>query len=303
MTAASPEITAPDLLTPDASPPGRLSDAGSGLRRILFLAGLILAILFLAPLLWTAVTSIKPPAEASAAPPTGLPTRVDWSNYQTLTTYGEGIISYLLNSIVVSLITITGTLVIGTLAGYGFSRFRFPLKGTLFLVILATLMVPFQSIVIPLFVVLKNLGLTNSLLGVGLVYITFQLPFSIFVMRNAFDRVPRELEESALVDGCTQPRMLGSVMLPLVMPGLVTIGLFAFLAAWNEFFAALILLTKQTSFTLPILLLSARQGLWFTIDWGALQAGVTITMIPCLVFYVVLQRYYVSGLSSGAVKA
>jgi multiple sugar transport system permease protein len=91
-------------------------------------------------------------------------------------------------------------------------------------------------------------------------------------------------------------------MLPLVMPGLVTIGLFAFLAAWNEFFAALILLTNQKSFTLPILLLSARQGLWGNIEWGALQAGVTITMLPCLVFYIVLQRYYVSGLSSGAVK-
>lgn len=302
MTAVSPSVTTGDLPAPDALPPGRLSDAGSGWRRVLFLGGLVLAILFLTPLLWTAVTSIKPAVEASAAPPTGLPSRIDWSNYQTLMTYGEGIVSYLLNSIVVSLITIIGTLVIGTFAGYGFSRFRFPLKGTLFLVILATLMVPFQSIVIPLFVVLKNLGLTNSLLGLGLVYVTFHLPFSIFVMRNAFDRVPRELEESAAVDGCSQLHMLRSVMLPLVMPGLVTIGLFAFLAAWNEFFAALILLTKETSFTLPILLLSARQGLWGTIDWGALQAGVTITMIPSFVFYVVLQRYYISGLSVGAVK-
>ncbi len=269
---------------------------------VLFLGGLVLALLFLAPLAWTAITSVKPPIEASAAPPTGLPSRLDVGNYETLTTYGEGIVSYLLNSIIVSVITISGTITIGTLAGYGFSRFRFPLKNTAFLVILATLMIPFQSIVIPLFVVLKQLGLTNSLVGVGLVYITFQLPFSIFVMRNAFDRVPRELEESALVDGCSQPRMLRSIMLPVVMPGVVTIGLFAFLAAWNEFFAALILLTKQTSFTLPILLISARQGLWNNIDWGALQAGVTITMIPCLVFYLILQRYYVSGLTAGAVK-
>jgi multiple sugar transport system permease protein len=268
----------------------------------LFLLGLVLAILFLAPLVWTAVTSVKPPAEAAAAPPTGLPTRIDWSNYETLTTYGEGIVTYLWNSIIVSLITIAGTVVIGTLAGYGFSRFEFPFKGVVFIVILATLMIPFQSVVIPLFVVLKQLNLTNSLLGVGLVYITFQLPFSIFIMRNAFDKVPRELEESAIIDGASQPRMLLNVMLPLVMPGLVTIGLFAFLAAWNEFFGALILLTSQKSFTLPILLLSARQGLWYNIDWGALQAGVTITMIPCLVFYVLLQRYYVSGLSAGAVK-
>lgn len=279
---------------------GRL--ARRGLRDAIFLAGLVVAVLFVAPLIWTAITSVKPPTEASAAPPTGLPSRIDGANYETLTTYGEGILAYLANSVVVSAITIMGTVLIGTLAGYGFSRFSFPLKNVAFLVILATLMIPFQSVVIPMFVVLKQLGLTNSLLGVALVYITFQLPFSVFVMRNAFDRVPRELEESALVDGCSQGRMLRSVMLPLVMPGVVTIGLFAFLAAWNEFFAALILLTNQKSFTLPILLLSARQGLWNNIDWGALQAGVTITMIPCLVFYVVLQRYYVSGLTAGSVK-
>lgn len=270
--------------------------------RVLFLLGLVAALLFVAPLAWTAVTSVKPPIEASAAPPTGLPSRIDWGNYRTLTTYGEGILTYLWNSIIVSSITIAGTLLVGTLAGYGFSRFRFPLKDLAFIAILATLMIPFQSVAIPLFVVLKQMGLTNSLVGVGLVYITFQLPFSIFVMRNAFDKVPREIEESAIVDGATQARMLRSVMLPLVMPALVTIGLFAFLAAWNEFFGALILLTNQKSFTLPILLLSARQGVWNNIDWGALQAGVTITMVPCLIFYVVLQRYYVGGLSAGAVK-
>jgi multiple sugar transport system permease protein len=277
-------------------------EPGRNWRRLVFGLGLVVALLFVAPLIWTVVTSVKPPSEASQAPPSGLPSRIDWGNYETLTTYGEGIVTYLLNSVVVASITIVGTLLIGTLAGYGFSRFNFPLKNTAFIVILATLMIPFQSIVIPLFVVLKQLGLVNSLLGVGLVYITFQLPFSTFVMRNAFDRVPREIDETAIVDGASQLRLLRSVMLPLVLPGLVTIGLFAFLAAWNEFFAALILLTDQKSFTLPILLLSARQGVWNNIDWGALQAGVTITMIPCLVFYVLLQRYYVSGLSAGAVK-
>jgi len=279
---------------------GRLAAAAG--RRILFPAGLVLALLSLAPLAWTAITSIKPPIEASAAPPTGLPSRVDLSNYQTLTTYGEGIVTYLVNSIVVSSLTIVGTLVIATLAGYGFSRFKFPLKGPLFVILLATIMIPFQSILIPLFVVLKALGLTNSLVGLSLVYITFQLPFSVFIMRNAFDRVPREIEESALVDGCDQPRMLVRIMVPLVMPGIVTVGLFAFLAAWNEFFAALVLLTNAKQFTLPIMLLSARTGVWNNVDWGALQAGVTIAMIPCLVFYVVLQRYYVGGLTSGSIK-
>lgn len=271
-------------------------------HQALFLAGLSLALAFLAPLFWTAVSSVKPPGEANAAPPTGFPSRLDFTNYGTLAYYGSGILTYLFNSLQVSAITIGGTLVIATLAGYGFSRFRFPLKGPLFVLILALLMIPFQSLAIPMFILLKALGLTNSLVGVGLVYITFQLPFSIFVMRIAFGNIHREIEEAALVDGCSQLQVLVRVMLPQVVPGLVTIALFAFLAAWNEFFAAFILLTQQTSFTLPIMLLSAQGGVWFSINWGALQAGVTIAMIPSLVFYILLQRYYIEGVSTGAVK-
>ena len=272
-------------------------------RAILFFGGLLLAILFISPMLWAAVVSVMPATQTAKGPPPFLPESIDLSNFQRLAEYGAGIGNYLWNSIVVSVITIVVTLLVGTLGGYGFSRFEFPFKGLLFIVILTTLMIPFQSILIPLFIVLKNLGLLNTLLGVGLVYSTFQMPFSVFVMRNSFDRVPRELEEAATMDGASQLRMLRSVMLPIVMPGVVTIGLFAFLAAWNEFFAALILLTKESSFTLPILLNATRQGLWGTIEWGALQAGVVITMVPCLVFYILLQRYYVSGLQSGAVKS
>jgi multiple sugar transport system permease protein len=268
----------------------------------IFFGGFVLALVFVAPLVWSAVTSVKPPGEAASGS-IALPSTLSAANYERLTAYGAGIITYLANSIIVSGITIVGTLVVGTLAGYGFSRFDFPFKNVFFLVILATLMIPFQSLLIPLFVVLRQLGLTNSLLGLALVYIMLQLPFSIFVMRNSFDRIPRELEEAAVTDGAGQLRLLRSVMIPMVVPGIVTIGLFAFLLAWNEFFAALILLTNEATFTLPILLLSARQGLWFTIEWGSLQAGVVITMIPCLVFYVLLQRYYIGGLQSGAVKA
>lgn len=274
-----------------------------GRHGLLFLVGFVLALLFAMPMVWAAIASVMPPGQAAKGPPPWLPTIVDTGNYQALGSYGAGIGNYIVNSVIVASITIIGTLLVGTLGGYGFSRFDFPGKGVLFLVILATLMVPFQSILIPLFMWLKQLGLLNTLLGVGLVYVTFQLPFSVFVMRNSFDKVPRELEEAAVVDGAGQIRTLRAVMLPMVMPGVVTIGLFAFLTAWNEFFAALILLTKESSFTLPVLLNATRQGLYGTIEWGALQAGVVITMVPCLIFYVLLQRYYVSGLQSGAVKS
>jgi multiple sugar transport system permease protein len=293
MDAASDRTTAP--------PPRRRRRLDAR-RESLFLVGFVLALLFALPMVWAAIVSVMPPEQAAKGPPPWLPESLDGGNYDALAAYGSGIGNYVLNSVIVASITVVGTLLVGTLGGYGFSRFEFPLKGPLFLVILATLMIPFQSILIPLFIVLKNLGLTNSLLGVGLVYVTLQLPFSVFVMRNSFDKVPRELEEAAVMDGAGQLTTLRRVMLPVVMPGVVTIGLFAFLTAWNEFFAALILLTKETSFTLPVLLNATRQGLYGTINWGALQAGVVITMVPCLVFYVLLQRYYVSGLQSGAVK-
>jgi len=135
------------------------------------------------------------------------------------------------------------------------------------------------------------------------VYITFQLPFEIFMMRNAFDSVPQEIEEAALVDGCGAFGAMRRVMLPIVAPGIVTVVMFAFLAAWNEFLAALILLGSQEKFTLPIMLLSAQSGVYGTVNWGALQAGVTITMLPAAALFLILQRYYIAGLASGAVKA
>ncbi len=296
-------MTASTVHSPVADVPATHRGHPNRRLMLLFLVGFVLALLFAMPMVWAAIASVMPPAQAAKGPPPWLPETLDTGNYEKLAEYGAGIGNYIFNSVIVATITIVGTLVVGTLGGYGFSRFEFPGKGVLFLVILATLMVPFQSILIPLFMWLKALGLLNTLLGVGLVYVTFQLPFSVFVMRNSFDKVPRELEDAAMVDGAGQLRTLRAVMLPIVMPGLVTIGLFAFLTAWNEFFAALILLTKESSFTLPVLLNSARQGLYGTVEWGALQAGVVITMVPCLVFYVLLQRYYVSGLQSGAVKS
>jgi multiple sugar transport system permease protein len=283
-------------------PPGRRFGFLRRLGGWGYIGAFLLALLFISPLVWSAVTSVKPPGEAVTAP-MALPSEISTANYDRLRDYGAGITTYVANSIFVSGIAVIGTLIIGTMAGYGFSRFDFRFKNALFIVILATLMIPFQALMIPLFIVLRQLGLTNDLFGLAMVYIMFQLPFSVFVMRNSFDRVPRELEEAAIVDGAGQIRLLVGVMAPMVLPGIVTIGLFAFLLAWNEFFAALILLTHQDTFTLPILLLSARQGLWNTVEWGSLQAGVVITMIPCLIFYFLLQRFYVSGLQSGAVKA
>lgn len=261
------------------------------------------ALLFVAPIAWTALSSLKPAEEAAQPPLPPWPTTgLSLDTYTALNGFGAGVLTHFLNSLLVAIGAVAITCTVSLLAGYGFSRFRFPLRNLLFIAIMVTIMIPFQSILTPLFLVLSALGLQNSLAGLALVYVTLQLPFSVFMMRNAFDAVPREIDEAARIDGCGPFAMLPRVLLPLVRPSLVTVAIFAFLASWNEFLAALVFLSDNDKYTLPVLMSALRSGLYGSIDWGAVQAGVTVMMVPCLLIFLVLQRYYVRGLTAGAVK-
>ncbi|RUW18606.1 carbohydrate ABC transporter permease [Mesorhizobium sp. M4B.F.Ca.ET.215.01.1.1] len=267
------------------------------------LTGIIASLLFLAPIVWTVLSAFKPSQEARQPPLPPWPTTgFSVENYGTLNTFGDGLWLPAQNSIYVSVMTVVFSVIVSVLAGYGFSRFRFPFKDLLFVIILSTIMIPFQSILTPIFLVLTKVGLHNTLTGLVFVYVTLQLPFSIFMMRNAFDAVSREIEEAARMDGANNVTMLLQVMLPLVWPGIVTIALFAFLGAWNEFLAALVLMTDQSKFTLPIMMTALQSGRFGAIDWGAVQAGVTVMMVPCLILFLALQRFYIRGLMAGAVK-
>jgi multiple sugar transport system permease protein len=281
--------------------------ANGGRRLTTFVAehgiGLFAAALFVAPIAWTVLSTFKPPLEARQPPLPPWPTTgFSVENYVTLNCFGDGLWLSAQNSITVASMTVVLSVIISALAGYGFSRFRFPLKNPLFVVILSTIMIPFQSILTPIFLVLTRLGLHNTLTGLVGVYVTLQLPFSIFMMRNAFDAVPREIEEAARMDGANSVALLLKVMLPLVWPGVVTVALFAFLSAWNEFLGALVLMTEKSKFTLPVMMTAVQAGHFGAIDWGAVQAGVTVMMIPCLVLFLLLQRFYIRGLTAGAVK-
>ena len=276
-------------------------------RSSLYVLCVTLAILFLLPIIFSALNSFKSPAEASAVPPTYLPSSFSFESYLDLYYYGVGVFQYVFNSAAVAIFTVIGTIVLSTLAGYGFSRFDFPGKNALFILVLLTLMIPFQAILTPLFILFVKVKLNNTLLGLALVYITFQLPFGIFVMRNTFDMVPREIEEAALLDGCNTFEMLWRVMLIPVRPGIITVAIFTFINSWNEFLAALILMTDESKFTLPVMLTAVRAEGAGTVgsaavDWGALQAGVTVNIIPCLILFLFLQRYYIKGLMGGSVK-
>jgi multiple sugar transport system permease protein len=250
----------------------------------------LLVVFFIGPMLWVAFGSIRDGD------------RISGTNYHRLVTYGAGLWTYLANTGVVVLITVVGSVAISILAGYAFARIKFPGSNVLFVGILAILMVPHTSLLIPLYIWLARIGLGNSLVGVALVMVMYQMPFSVFMMRNSFAGVPRELEEAALIDGCRPFGALIRVVLPAVAPGLVTVALFAFLASWNEFVTPLILLNDGHRYTLPLALVNLVQGDWGSVDFGALQAGVVISAAPCVLLFFLLQRAFVSGFTNGAVK-
>lgn len=260
------------------------------------------ALVFVVPLLWPILRSFEPNLLVTA-PPSGADfTHLTLGNYRALFGGNVHILGSVLNSVVVTLGAVALTCVLSTLGGYGFGRFRFRGQSVLFILILSTLMLPFQAIITPLFLELHVLHLTNSLYGLILVYTTFNLPLGLFIMRNSFREIPREIDESAQVDGASTTRLLLRVMLPLVVPGMVTVCILTFLFSWTEFLAALTLLTSNNLFTLPIALLSIETGTYGQVNYAVLEAGAVIAMIPSIAVYLALQRYYIAGLTGGAVK-
>lgn len=262
-----------------------------------------LIVVMLAPLVFSVLASIKPTVEASAVPPNYLPMELSLESYSRLWEYGSGLPQYLGNSFMTAFLTIAMTLILTVPAGYGLARFPIPGKEVIFVLLLLALIIPYQALLTPIFLMFSSLGLTNSLLGLAIIHTTIQLPFSVYIMRNAFEAVPRELEEAAVVDGANSWQVLRRVFLPTMVPAVITVTLFAFVMSWNEFLGALVMLNRDATYTLPLILAAARSvtSLGST-DWGMLQAGVTIAVIPCVMVYLLLQKYYVSGLYSGAVK-
>ena len=247
----------------------------------------LLAIIFISPLVWVIICSFSPQAGSAQSKGWGV------ANYLTLFGYQEGLPKYLFNSVIVTLVAVVFSVVVCTLAGYSFSRFDYPGRNLGFMVTLSILMVPYASLLIPLMVWYKQIGLNDSLLGVGLVITLFQLPMSTFIMRNAFDAIPKDMEEAAMVDGCNSLQALFKI--------LVTVGLLAFLEAWNNFMIPLYLSSSSKS-TLPLAMVNMRQQTMGVIDYGATEAGVVILLIPCAILFLALQKYYVKGFMAGAVK-
>jgi multiple sugar transport system permease protein len=275
-------------------------------RRAGYLLGALcvaIATVMLLPLVMSMLASVKPTAEAAASPPTYLPHGLSLDSYERLWTYQQGLPTYLANSLGTALLTIAFTLVLTVPAAYALARFPIPGKEVVFVFLLLALIVPYQALLTPMFLLFARVGLTNTLVGLAILHTAIQLPLSLYVLRNSFSAVPRELEEAAITDGASSWKVLLRICIPSATPAIVTVALFAFIQSWNEFLGALVLMSRGSSFTLPLILAAARTetSLGGT-DWGMLQAGITISIIPCVLVYLLLQRYYVTGLMSGAVK-
>ena len=255
------------------------------------------------PLALTILASLKTTLEAAALPPTYVPHELSYDSYVKLWNYQAGLLTYVANSGITACLTILFCLALTIPAGYALARFPVPGKEVIFVILLLALIIPYQALLTPIFFMFIQLKLTNSLVGLAIVHTAIQLPFSVYIMRNAFESVPSELDEAATVDGCSSWQSLLFVYIPSIRPAIVTVSLFAFITSWNEFLGALVMMSRGSAFTLPIVLAAARTetSLGGT-DWGLLQAGITISIVPCVLFYLLLQKYYVSGLLSGAVK-
>jgi multiple sugar transport system permease protein len=285
---------------------GRAAIAGSQGGRTRYLSGAIcvaICAVMLAPLVVSISASLKTTEEASARPPTYFTHALSLDSYERLWAYQAGLPNYVLNSGVAALLTVVFCLALTIPAGFALARFRLPGKEIVFIFLLLALIVPYQALLTPTFFMFAQLRLTNTLVGLAIVHTAIQLPFSVYIMRNGFESVPREMEEAALIDGATSWQLLTRIFVPAIRPAIVTVALFAFITSWNEFLGAVVMMNRGATFTLPLILANARQETSIGgTDWSMLQAGITVSILPCVLFYLLLQKYYVSGFTSGAVK-
>ncbi len=271
-------------------------------RVVAYLFLIALGIVGAAPFLYLAVLSTKKRIEILAqVPPT-----LDFNWAQVVKNYNEvlfsqGMLAFTLNSVIVVGIATAAAIVIGTPAAYAFSRLRFKYSEQLASTILSMRFMPPIAVAIPLFLMVKAVGLQDSYPGLILPYIAFSLPLVVWIMIGFFDEIPSEIDEAALIDGCTRVGVLWYVMLPIVRPGLVTAALFGALFIWNEFLVALYVIDSRAFQTISLgaaTLVSAQRP----IDWNIAAAVGVVTVIPILLFSLFVQRYIVRGLTAGAVK-
>jgi multiple sugar transport system permease protein len=272
--------------------------------------GFVLAIFFI-PVLWLILTSFRPNIEINTRPPVWISSNLNFDSYLALLgfgvnperfAFGENVPfgAYLRNSLVAALFSTTFALVIGTLAAYAFSSFRFKGRNGVFLTLMLFRAIPGIALSLPLFFLFSRLGLTDTLLGMVIAYTALNVPFTAWLMAGFIGEIPESLNDAALIDGCSKWAAFLRVELPLVGPGLAASGIFAFLTSWNEFAVASVISRTTAAKTFPVGLFDFTGE--FVSDWRGMCAMSVLMLIPAVIFVIIVQRQLLRGLTLGAVK-
>ena len=265
---------------------------------------IIVSLLSIFPFIWLLSTAMKGPDEnIFQYPPVFFPQSPTWENFKGVW-HQIPFMLYFLNSMIVAGFTVLLNLILSALTAYPLARMEFKGKKTIFYATLATIMIPFQAIMLPVYLIVLKLNMVDSVNSV-MGYLGLILPFAvnafgIFLMRQAFLAIPKEMEEAAFVDGCSVFQIWWKILLPMVKPTLAVLAIFTFIGSWGEFLWPSIVLTKKALYTLPVGV-NDLQGM-FSANWRYIAAGSIIATIPILVFFIAMQRYFISGENDGAVK-
>ncbi|WP_326835616.1 carbohydrate ABC transporter permease [Amycolatopsis rhabdoformis] len=268
-------------------------------RITLSVVGLLIALLFFFPTYWMFTTSLKTPGQVLSPDYDLFPSSATLQNFASALTK-PGFVTYLGNSLIVTLGAVIAALVVGVLAAIPLARFRFSGRKGFLLLILVAQLAPLSALFIPMYLLMRDIGLLDTLPSLLLVYFATSLPFTVWMLYGFINGIPYDLEEAAMIDGCSRAGAFRRVTLPLLGPGLVTTSVFSFITAWNEFLFALVFIHDKSKQTLPVWLSSFKTA--FSVDWGAIMAAAVVYAIPALIFFLIVQRKLVSGLTAGAVK-
>jgi len=254
------------------------------------------------PLYWAAATSLKGKGEIYQVPPTLVPHIPSLENYVKIFTLENGIyLRYFMNSVMITICSILCTAVVSIAAGYGLSKLKLRGGKIMLACILAAIMIPFQTLLTPLYTIMAKLGLLNTRASLVLIYTTFHTPFCIYMMKNAFDTIPDGLLESAKLDGAGNLRIFLRICLPLTWSSVATIAVYSAYTTWNDYLIALVFANSNTIKTFNVGLTNLAIGYYGT-DWGVLTAGSLMGMLPIMLMFLFLQKYFIRGMMSGALK-
>ncbi|WP_405080000.1 carbohydrate ABC transporter permease [Paenibacillus chitinolyticus] len=271
-------------------------------RIVVNLLLIVWAIMVLYPLVWTVLGSLKDNQQFFQGKPWNLPQfpllfsnfSYVWDKYQ----FG----SYFMNSIIVTVVSVLAGLVLSAMTAYILARFAFKGSGVLYYVYIASMMIPMFLGMIPLFFLMSDMGLTNSLLGLIIVYTVSTIPFSVFVLVGFFKTLPSEIEEAAMMDGASYYGIFFRIMMPLAKPGLISVSIINVLNTWNEYILGVVLNSEPSKYTLPVGIAVMQGEMQYRTEWGPLFAALLISMVPVMIFYLIFQRQIASGITAGAVK-